>query len=344
MITGKIRTLILCSVLTAMSAGALPLPCASVPASDEKVKAAATEITNQVARHYNFVVSKDGKGDFTTVQAAIDAVPDFSKVTTSILIRSGVYFEKVIIPMSKRNLAIYGEDGATITCDHAAPQPNALGNPYGTSGSSSVYIFADDFYCENVTFANTAGMTAGQAVAVLTTGDKMFFRNCRFLGFQDTLYTYGLGRQYYEDCYIEGSVDFIFGPATALFNRCEIRNKRSGGYITAPNTPEDKAYGFVFTDCRLTADPGVEKCWLARPWRDYGKTVYVRCYIGSQIRPEGWHNWGKPEREKTALFAEINCTGPGSDTSARAFGKVLKDASEYTLEKVLGGWIPKIPN
>ena len=159
-------------------------------------------------RDYDFVVAQDGSGDFFTVQDAIDAVPDFRKnVRTTILVRKGDYKEKLIIPESKINVSLIGEDGAVITYDDYANKTNIFGENKGTSGSSTCYIYAPDFYAENITFANSSG-PVGQAVACFVSGDRAYFKNCRFLGFQDTLYTYGKNsRQYYEDCYIEGTVD-----------------------------------------------------------------------------------------------------------------------------------------
>lgn len=293
-------------------------------------------------RHYDFVVAKDGSGDFFTVQEAIDAVPVMrGKNRTTILIREGVYKEKVTIPANRPNIAMIGQGKAVITFDDFANRTNRFGETLGTSGSSSFYVYAPDFYAENITFENTAG-NVGQAVACFVAGDRAMFRNCRFLGNQDTLYNY-FGRQYFEDCYIEGTVDFIFGKGTALFNRCEIRGKRSKAYYVAPATPQGTEYGYVFYDCDLTADPGVEDYWLARPWRDYGQTVFVRCRIGAHVCPEGWHNWNKKEREATSYFAECQCTGPGADTSRRAFGYVLESADKYLPHKVLlgdDGWCP----
>ena len=178
-------------------------------------------------------------------------------------------------------------------------------------------------------------------------GDRAVFRRCRFLGFQDTLYTFGENtREYYEDCYIEGTVDFIFGKATAVFNRCELRSKHTGGFLTAPATPQSSSYGYVFYDCKLTADEGVEagSVWLSRPWRPYGKTVFIRCKMGEHIRPEGWNNWGKTDNERTAYYAEYQCYGKGADTSRRvAWSHQLKDASAYDMTDILkgtDGWNP----
>ena len=299
------------------------------------------------AADYNFVVAQDGSGDFTTVQAAINAVPDYRKAgPTRIYIKKGIYKEKIVIAESKQNVQLIGEDGAVLTYDDYAQKPNIFGEGKGTSGSGSVYIFGPDFFAENITFENTSG-PVGQAVACHVAGDRAVFRRCRFLGFQDTLYTFGENtREYYEDCYIEGTVDFIFGKATAVFNRCELRSKRTGGFLTAPATPQGSNYGYVFYDCKLTADEGVEagSVWLSRPWRPYGKTVFIRCEMGQHIRPEGWNNWGKTDNERTAYYAEYQCYGKGADTSRRvAWSHQLKDANAYVMTNILkgaDGWNP----
>ena len=299
------------------------------------------------AADYNFVVAQDGSGDFTTVQAAINAVPDYRKAgPTLIYIKKGIYKEKIVIAESKQNVQLIGEDGVVLTYDDYAQKPNVFGEGKGTSGSGSVYIFGPDFFAENITFENTSG-PVGQAVACHVAGDRAVFRRCRFLGFQDTLYTFGENtREYYEDCYIEGTIDFIFGKATAVFNRCELRSKRTGGFLTAPATPQGSNYGYVFYDCKLTADEGVEagSVWLSRPWRPYGKTVFIRCEMGQHIRPEGWNNWGKTDNERTAYYAEYQCYGKGADTSRRvAWSHQLKDANAYVMTNILkgaDGWNP----
>lgn len=299
------------------------------------------------AADYNFVVAQDGSGDFTTVQAAINAVPDYRKAgPTRIYIKKGMYKEKIVIAESKQGVQLIGEDGAVLTYDDYAQKPNIFGEEKGTSGSGSIYIFGPDFMAENITFENTSG-PVGQAVACHVAGDRAVFRRCRFLGFQDTLYTFGENtREYYEDCYIEGTIDFIFGKATAVFNRCELRSKRTGGILTAPATPQGSNYGYVFYDCKLTADEGVEagSVWLSRPWRPYGKTVFIRCEMGQHIRPEGWNNWGKTDNERTAYYAEYQCYGKGADTSRRvAWSHQLKDANAYVMTNILkgaDGWNP----
>ncbi len=241
-------------------------------------------------RKYDFVVAQDGSGDFTTVQEAINAVPDFRKANrTNILVKKGTYKEKLIIPECKIQVSLIGEDGAVITYDDYASKLNRFGEEKSTSGSASCYIYAPDFIAENITFENSAG-PVGQAVACFVSGDRAIFRNCRFLGCQDTLYTYGYpSRQYYEDCYIEGTVDFIFGKSTAVFNRCNIHS-RGNGYVTAPATPEGSKYGYVFHDCKLTGADGVKNVPLSRPWRPYAQAIFINCDLGKHISPAGWDN------------------------------------------------------
>ncbi|WP_129618787.1 pectinesterase family protein [Bacteroides stercoris] len=295
-------------------------------------------------RYYDYVVAQDGSGDFFTVQEAINAVPDFRKnVRTTILVRRGVYKEKLIVPESKINISLLGQEGAVISYDDYANKQNVFGENKGTSGSSSCYIYTPDFYAENITFENSSG-PVGQAVACFVSADRAYFKNCRFLGFQDTLYTYGKGcRQYYEDCYIEGTVDFIFGWSTVVFNRCHI-NSKGNGYVTAPSTDKGQKYGYVFYDCKLTADNGVDRVFLSRPWRPYGQAVFIRCELGRHILPVGWDNWGNKENEKTAFYAEYESKGEGANPKARAaFSHRLKDLKGYEIETVLAGddgWNP----
>ncbi|MCD8260945.1 MAG: pectinesterase family protein, partial [Bacteroides sp.] len=294
--------------------------------------------------HYDFVVAKDGSGDFFTVQEAICAVPDFRKnIRTTILIRKGEYKEKLVVPENKINVALIGQGEVVLTYDTYASKKNYFGEETGTSGSASTYIYGPDFYAENITFANSSG-PVGQAVACFVSEDRAMFKNCRFLGFQDTLYTYGKNsRQYYEDCYVEGTVDFIFGWSTAVFNRCTIHSL-GNGYVTAPSTDAGKKYGYVFYDCDLTAGPEVKEVYLSRPWRDYGRAVFIRCNLGSHILPAGWDNWGKKHAEKTAFFAEYESRGPGADPKARVkYSHQLKDLKGYSIEEVLAGsdgWNP----
>ena len=295
-------------------------------------------------RYYDFVVAKDGSGDFFTIQEAINAVPDFRKdKRTTILVRKGVYKEKLIVPASKLNISMIGENGAVLTNDDYAQKKNYFGENMSTSGSSTCYIYAPDFYAENITFENTAGRV-GQAVACFIEGDRAYFKKCRFLGNQDTLYNYGKeSRQYFEDCYVEGTVDFIFGWSTVLFKDCTIHSV-GDGYVTAPATDKGKKYGYVFVNCKLTGADEAKKVYLSRPWRPYGQTVYIQCELGKHIVPEGWNNWGKKENEKTAFYAEYQNTGEGASVKERAsFGHQLKNLEGYNIEEILqgeDGWNP----
>ena len=174
-----------------------------------------------------------------------------------------------------------------MTNDDYAQKKNYFGENMSTSGSSTCDIYAPDFYAENITFENTAGRV-GQAVACFIEGDRAYFKKCRFLGNQDTLYNYGKERrQYFEDCYVEGTVDFIFGWSTVLFKDCTIHSV-GDGYVTAPATDKGKKYGYVFVNCKLTGADEAKKVYLSRPWRPYGQTVYIQCELGKHIVPEGW--------------------------------------------------------
>ena len=310
------------------------------------VKAVAEAIPElqQYVRHYDLVVAKDGSGDFFTVQEAINAVPDYRKnARTTILIKEGSYKEKVIIPASKNAVSLIGQGEVKITYDDYASKPNIFGENKGTSGSSSCYIYAPDFYAENITFENTSG-PVGQAVACFVSADRAYFKKCKFLGFQDTLYTYGKGcRQYYDECYIEGTVDFIFGWSTAVFNRCHIHSI-GNGYITAPSTDKGQKYGYVFYNCEITANSDVDKVYLSRPWRPYAQAVFIQCNMGKHILPEGWDNWRNKNNEKTVFYAEYKSKGEGANPGKRvAYSKQLKNTEGYSIEEVLSGndgWNP----
>ena len=317
----------------------------------DRIRAQLPELAQHLVR-YDIVVSPDGHGDYMTVQEAIDAVPDYSHGhITSIYIRNGVYQEKVSIPHSKFRMHIQGEDAekTVITYGKYAEQIwPGFDYKVGTSGSATIYIHASYITFEDITFENTAGegKSIGQAVAVFTDGDFLFFNRCRFIGNQDTLYTYGrygkdggVKRNYYLDCYIEGTTDFIFGPSICYFERCTIHSKKNS-YVTAASTFPGQKYGYVFKDCKLTAAPGIDKCYLGRPWGAYAKTVFIHCELGSHILPEGWHDWekeGKPDTKKNSYYAEYDCYGPGARGPRVKWSHVLKakDLPEYSFEKVM---------
>lgn len=293
---------------------------------------------------YDFIVSKNAEsGEFKTVQEAINAVPDFRKNVTTIFIEKGIYKEKLILPASKTNVTFIGEDKekTILTYDDYASKKNRFGEVVGTTGSTSFYVFADGFAAENITFENSSG-PVGQAVAVRIDGDMVSFTNCRFLGFQDTLYPHGeQSRQYYKNCYIEGTVDFIFGWSTAFFEDCVIYCKKGGGYITAASTLEETKYGFVFLNCQITGDADGNTFYLGRPWRPHAKTVFINCNMGEHIRAEGWHNWNKPDAESTTFYAEFGSRGTGAKNTSRVTWSHMltaEEAAQYTRENVLGNW------
>lgn len=289
-------------------------------------------------------VAKDGSGDYKTVQQAIDAVKDSNTSVTTIYIKNGVYKEKLSLAASKINVHFIGEsvNKTVLTYDDYAQKKDSKGRDIGTSPSSSFFIYGSDFTAENITFENSSG-PVGQAVAVRVTGDKAKFMNCRFLGFQDTLYTHGdYSRQYYYKCYIEGTVDFIFGAATAVFEKCIIFGKRSGFY-TAASTPADAKFGYVFINCKITGDAPANSFYLGRPWRPTGKTVFLKCNMSNIVKPEGWNNWGKVENEKTAYYAEYKNKGEGASTEKRvpwSHRLSPRKAKEYTIDNIFKGWTP----
>ncbi len=284
-----------------------------------------------------FTVSPDGSGDFSSVQAAVDACKAFPDQRITIHLRNGIYREKVVIPSCNTRLSLIGEDAekTIITWDDHFSKMNRGRN--STFYTWTLKVEADDFYMENVTVENSAG-PVGQAVALHVEGDRCVFKNCRFLGNQDTLYTAGQSsRQYFSGCYIEGTTDFIFGAATVFFEGCTLHSKLDS-YITAASTTKDRPFGYVFFRCQLTAKEDISKVYLGRPWRDYAKTVFLFCDMGAHITPEGWSNWGGTHRDHTAFYAEYENKGPGAGITSRvpwSHQLTRKVAKKYTVEKIL---------
>ena len=292
------------------------------------------------------VVAADGSAKYRTVQEALMAVPaGTAESPVRIRIRPGTYREIVYVQREKRFFKLVGEDASktVITYDLNANVKGVDGKPIGTFRTPSVQIDADDFTAENITFENSAG-PVGQALAVRVDGDRVVFRNCRFLGWQDTILL-NRGRHYFENCYIAGHVDFIFGAATAFFERCHLHALKDG-YLTAASTPDNQPYGFVFSNCKITAETPNVKTYLGRPWRAYSAVTFLNTEMTESVRPEGWHNWNFPDREKTVRYAEFGSTGPGSRTAARVpwSRRLTKgEAKAITPKKVLAGtdgWNP----
>lgn len=293
-------------------------------------------------RRDTLVVSRDGTGDFRTLQEAVESARAFMDYTVTIYVKNGVYKEKVIVPSWVENIDIIGEDRdkTIITYDD-----HANINKMGTFRTYTVKVEGSDITFKNLTIENNAAQL-GQAVALHTEGDRLKSINCRILGNQDTIYTGAkFTRLYFKDCYIDGTTDFIFGPSTALFENCMIHSKRNS-YVTAASTPKEAKYGYIFKHCKLTAEPGVDKVYLGRPWRPYAYTLFIECELGKHIVPAGWHNWGKQSNEETARYMEYKNTGEGANVSERvAWSKQLtkKEAEAVTVDAIFGtqsNWNP----
>jgi pectinesterase len=298
-----------------------------------------SQTSNPQQYKYEFTVAKDGSGDYKYIQDAIDAMRVYPLAPITLHIKNGVYNEKIELPLDNTDVTFIGESVEKTIINF---------NDYSGRGKLNTFtsytakISGNRFRAENITFTNSAG-PVGQALALYVSADKAVFKNCRFLGNQDTIYLTGeSSRQYFEDCYIEGTTDFIFGPATALFKNCAIYCK-ANSFITAANTTPGKKYGFVFMNCKITVDSSVSKVLLGRPWRAYSKTVFMYCDLPKQVAPEGWNNWSNAENEKTVFYAEYKNTGAGNNMANRVkWARQLTDeeAKEYTLKNIFGNWDP----
>ena len=291
------------------------------------------------------VVALDGTGNYTSLQAALDAVPSGNTVPIKIIIKKGTYREKVIVDARKNFVNLIGEDrdSTIITFNNHAGTKLPNGDTLNTWTCASFFVYADDFHAENIAFDNNAGFTAGQAVALRVEGNRAAFYNCKMTGFQDVLFLSGSGvKHFFKDCYIEGTTDFIFGAATAVFQNCHIHSKKNS-HVTAASTNSIIPYGFVFFNCTLTADSSVNKVSLGRPWSPTASVTYINCWMDKHIVPEGWNNWKNPANEATARFAEYKSFGPGANSETRfKWTKQLTDeeAARFTTENIFGKWKP----
>ena len=293
------------------------------------------------------VVARDGTGQFRTVNEAVEVCRAFMEYHKVILVKSGTYKEKVVIPSWLDNIEILGEDVNTTVItydDHANIRLESIEKGMGTFRTYTVKVEGNDITLKNITIENNSARL-GQAVALHTEGDRLKVVGCRLLGHQDTVYTGKAGtRIYFAGCYIEGTTDFIFGPSTAWFEDCTIHSK-ANSYVTAASTPKDVKYGYVFNRCRLTAESGIDKVYLGRPWRPYAYTLFMNCEIGSHIVPAGWHNWGNKDNEQTARYLEYNNAGPGAATKERAAWsrqltkKEVKELTEHFFDRA-DSWKP----
>lgn len=308
--------------------------------------APTSQPTTATSRPTSFTVAADGSGTHKTVQSAIDACPQLASRDEPFVIhiKPGTYKEIIYAQREKRQIKLVGDDPKTtiITYNLTANSVGLDGNKIGTFRTPTAQIDADEFGCENLTFENAAPPRTGQALAVRIDGDRVAFKNCRFLGYQDTIFG-NRGRHYFEGCTIVGAVDFIFGGATEYYQNCTI-HCIGGGYITASSAPEDQPYGLVFDHCHITAEPGVQT-FLGRPWRAYSATAYLRCEMDDVIKAGAWDTWGKNSgRDKTARYEEYGNSGPGAKTENRAaWVKQLseEEAASFEPSRVLRGWNPE---
>ncbi|MGI5988956.1 MAG: pectinesterase family protein [Lachnospiraceae bacterium] len=312
----------------------------------------------------NLTVSQDGSGDFASLQEAVDALPETGG---TIQLKAGTYRERVEIRKPGVTILGSGADTTKLTAGYYARMMMPDGIKRGTFRSYTLLVFTHDFHAENICIENSAGpgREVGQAIAVYAEGDRISFRNCRILGAQDTLFTGPLppreiepggftgptkeapripGRQLYEHCYIAGEIDFIFGSATAYFSDCTLFAIDSGrfpdAFYCAPSTNQGEPYGYVFDHCRLTGDCPEKSAFLARPWRDYAKAVFLNCEMDKTVNPKGIDDWNKPQTHETAYYAQYRCFGAGAGTpdSRVSYMHFLSDneARLYTKETVLG--------
>jgi pectinesterase len=300
---------------------------------------------SNLAAQKRHTVAQDGSGDFKTVQAALDAIPEGNDKPVTIFIKKGIYKEVVIVDARKSFITLEGEnaENTILTYNNHAGTKLPNGDTLNTWTCASFFVYGNDFHARNLTFENNAGFNAGQAVALRIEGNRASFKNCRMTGFQDVLFLSGSGvKHYFKDCYIEGTTDFIFGAATAVFEDCHIHSKKNS-HVTAASTNGIIPFGFVFFNCRLTSDSTVNKVSLGRPWSPTASVTYLNCWMGKHIIPEGWNNWRNPANEATARYAEYKSTGPGANPAARVkWAKQLteEEAKRFTLKNILGEWKP----
>ncbi|MBR1606403.1 MAG: hypothetical protein IJ664_01725 [Clostridia bacterium] len=316
------------------------------------------------------IVAKDGTGDFTTIQAAVDAVSTVERAPQIILILSGEYRERVVV--DRDNVRIIGENAAdtVVTWSACAHDLDAEGKEKGTFLSFTFLVTGRNVTVENLTVRNDAGdgRIAGQAVAVYAAGDRGIWRNCRLIAHQDTLFCGPVmqkigaeiaphsladaecvesvgdcplthSRQYFENCLIQGDVDFIFGPYRCWFEGCELRMNARGGWYTAANTPEAQPYGMVFRRCHLTGECEPGKAYLGRPWRKYARTLFLTCEMDACVASCGFIDWDE-NRVITARCGEWRSVGAGACDARHPAQRLLSDeeARCVTVREVIGGY------
>lgn len=315
------------------------------------------------------MVSRGG-GTHASLAAALADAPG-GDTPYRILLGSGQWNEKLTVTRPNVSLIGASRKQTVLTSTVASGHDRPGGGNWGTFGSATLTIEAPDFTMRNLTvengfdyLANLRSRTVGDAQAVAlalgNAADRTVIEACDLLGYQDTFYLRS-GRALVRDCFITGHVDFIFGAAAALLQDCQIRSRvrpgeALGGYIAAPSTPRDQPIGLVFKDCRLTREPGLPdgSVWLGRPWRAGGNTallgaaVYLRCWMDSHIRPEGWtwmgykgpNDYSMRLEPGDARFAEYGSFGPGARRSPGRHILQALDARRYSPAAIFRDWHP----
>ena len=322
------------------------LPTAWLLAASLVTAACSPDVERCRAADADAVVAPADPTCYRTVQQAIDAAPAGQTKPFVISVCPGVYKEKLTVSGTKGPIRLQGINALTTVLtynDSISPGPEGK---IGLFPTASTAVYADKFEAQNITFENSAG-PQNPAIAINVSGDQAVFRRCRFQGWQDTLLA-NQGRHYYEDCYVAGHVDFIFGGATAWFQQCEL-HCRDGGAVTAAATPAHRRYGFVFSRCKITADhvrrTNRITTVLGRPWGRYASVTYLNTEMAALVAPGGWGDWNDVSRRDTVRFAEYRSTGPGAKPSSRvAFAKQLNEseANSVTMRNVFGDWHPKV--
>ncbi|MFM1877282.1 MAG: hypothetical protein RLZZ241_148 [Bacteroidota bacterium] len=285
---------------------------------------------------FYMVVAQDGTGDFTSIQEAINQAKAFPYDRITIFIKNGIYREKVKIHEWNPNILLLGESKSQTIISYNDYFDAINMGRNSTFYTPTVLVAANDVVLKNLTIENTAG-PVGQAVALSIAGTRVAVVDCRLLGHQDTLYVSGTGKQYFKNCEIKGTTDFIFGNATAYFENCQIHSI-GDSYITAASTPINSDFGFVFMDCELTADLQVQNVYLGRPWRNFAKTVFIKCKMDKHINRQGWDNWSRPEAQSTVFYAEYENFGLGFQPEHRepwTHQLSAVDVSSYSKANIL---------
>nr|XP_027074283.1 probable pectinesterase 53 isoform X2 [Coffea arabica]XP_027078055.1 probable pectinesterase 53 isoform X2 [Coffea arabica] len=281
------------------------------------------EVKNQFTPCKKIKVHKNPRlGDYTTVQKAINAIPIINNCRVIISVSSGTYKEKIEIPATMAYVSLEGAGaGETIIqWNDTAEGKGPNGQPLGTYASATFAVNAPYFIAKDITFKNKAppppsGALGKQAVALRISADTAAFIGCRFIGAQDTLYDHK-GRHYFRDCYIQGSVDFIFGDGLSLYENCHLRAKtKSYGALTAQKRESMlEETGFSFVNCKVT---GSGALYLGRAWGSFSRVVFAYTYMDKIITPRGWYNWGDKNREMTVFYGQFKCSGPGANFGGR---------------------------